>query len=224
MPRRMMKKRAYRKKPAYKRRGGQRTTLVNTSLNPTPARFITKHKYAEAVTTGTAGLNTYRWNLNSLYDPNRTGLGHQPYGYDQIGILYNRYRVISCKYVLSAISTDANIAVAVLPSNDAAPPITNVSEARENPRGKYIVQNPGGTLKVLKGNVYLPALTGRTKTQYMSGEQYQAQTGASPTELMTLNCYAQGLNDDPAFNPAPTFNILLEYTVEWFDPINQDQS
>lgn len=224
MPRRAMRKKTYRKKPAYKRRAGQRTTLVNTSLNPTPARFITKHKYAEAVTTGTAGLNTYRWNLNSLYDPNRTGLGHQPYGYDQIGILYNRYRVISCKYVLSAISTDANIAVAVLPSNDAAPPISNVSEARENPRAKYIVQNPGGTLKVLKGNVYLPALTGRTKTQYMSGEQYQSQTGASPTELMTLNAYAQGLNDDSAFNPAPTFNILLEYTVEWFDPINQDQS
>lgn len=224
MPRKSMKgrKRAYRKKPMYKRR--QRTTLVNTSLNPTPARFITKHKYAEAVSVSSAGLATYRWNLNSLYDPNRTGLGHQPYGYDQIGILYNRYRVISCKYVLSCVSTDANIAFAVLPSNDAAPPITNVSEARENPRAKYMVQNPGGALKVLKGKVYLPALTGRTKTQYMSSDNYQALTGASPTELMTLNAYAQGLNDDPVFNANPTFNILLEYTVEWFDPINQDQS
>lgn len=222
MPRKQMK-RAYRKKPAYKKRG-QRTTLVNTSLNPTPSRFITRHKYAEAITTNSLGLNTYRWNLNSLFDPNRTGLGHQPYGYDQIGILYNRYRVISAKYVLSVISDTANIAFAVLPSNEAAPPITNVSEARENPRAKYMTQNPGGTLKVLKGNVYLPSLTGRTKTQYMSADSYQAQTGSSPSEIMVLNCFAQGLNDDAAFVTNPTFNILIEYTVEWFDPINQDQS
>lgn len=224
MPRKFRgKRRAYRKKPMWKKRG-QRTTLVNTSLRPVPTRFITKHKYAEAVTLSTAGLNVYKWNLNSLYDPNRTGTGHQPYGYDQIGLLYNRYRVISCKYVVSGIADSSNIAVACLPANDTATVISNVSEARENPRCKYLVQNPGGTLKVLKGNVYLPALTGRTKTQYMSADSYQAQVGASPTELMVLNVFGQGLNDDPTFAPGITFNILLEYTVEWFDVVNQDQS
>lgn len=212
------------KKPAWKKSKGQRTVLVNTSLRPVPARFITKHKYAEAVTLSSAGLNTYRWNLNSLYDPNRTGLGHQPYGFDSLSALYNRYRVISCKYVLSCVSDTANIAFAALPANDTAVVISNVSEARENPRCKYAVQNPGGTLKVLKGNVYLPALVGRTKTQYMSSDAYQSVVTSSPSELMVLNCFAQGMNDDPVFNPTPTFNILLEYTVEWFDVQNVDQS
>lgn len=217
------KRRAYRKKPMWKKRG-QRTALVNTSLKPVPARFITKMKYAEAVTVSTPGLGIYKWNLNSLWDPNRTGIGHQPYGFDSLAALYNRYRVISCKYVLSAISNDANVAYACLPANDTATVITNVSEARENPRAKFAVQNPGGTLKVLKGNVYLPALTGRTKTQYMSADSYQATTDASPTELMVLNVFGQGLNDDPVFNPAITYNILLEYTVEFFDVKNMDQS
>lgn len=217
------RRRAYRKKPMYKKRG-QRNTLVNTSLRPIPSRFITKHKYAEALSVSTPGLGIYKWNLNSLFDPNRTGIGHQPYGYDQLSALYNRYRVISCKYVLSAISDSANIAYACLPANDTAAVISNVSEARENPRCKFATQNPGGNLKVLKGNVYLPTLVGQTRTQYMSDDRFQAIVGSSPTELCVLNVFGQGLNDDPVFNPQITYNILLEYTVEWFDIQNFEQS
>lgn len=217
------KRRAYRKKPMYKKRG-QRTTLVNNAMRPIAPRFITKHKYAEAVQVSAAGIAGYKWNLNSLYDPNRSGLGHQPYGFDQLSTLYNRYRVISCKYVLSCISDGANIQFAVLPANESLSLIGNVSEARENPRCKYAVQNPGGTMKVLKGNVYLPALVGRTKAQYMADERYQALTSTSPSEAAVLNAYAQGLNDDPTFNTNATFNILLEYTVEWFDIHTLDQS
>lgn len=219
-------KRMFKRKRGGARRWRKRqtTTLVNTSLRPIPARYITKMKYAEALSISTPGLGAYKWNLNSLWDPNRTGIGHQPYGFDQLAGLYSRYRVIACKYVLTAVSDSANISFACLPSNEAAPPISNVSEARENPRAKFATQNPGGTLKVLKGNVYLPALVGRTKTQYMADERYQAQVTASPTEVAVLNVYGQGLNDDPVFNPNITYNILLEYTVEFFDVISQEQS
>jgi len=213
-------------RPKRYRRGGQSTTLVNTSLRPVPSRFITKHKYAEAVTVSVAGCAKYLYNLNGMWDPNRTGIGGQPYGYDQLAQLYQRYRVIACKYVVSAVSGDgANIAVAALPSNEALTAlIGTVSEARMHPRAKYITQNTGGTLKMLKGNVYLPSLVGRSKAQYMSDERYQAINTANPTELAVLNLFGQGINDDPLFNANITFNILLEYTVEWFDVISQDAS
>lgn len=217
------KRRAYRKKPYMKRRG-QRTTLVNTSLRPIPSRFITKMKYAEALSISTPGMGAYKWNLNSVWDPNRTGIGHSAYGYDQLKALYNRYRVISCKYILSAISDSSNIAFACLPANDTATVINNVSECRENPRAKFAIQNPGGTMKVLKGTVYLPALAGQTKTQYMSDDRFQAIVDNNPGELLVLNVFGQGMNDDPVFNPNITYNILLEYTVEWFDIQNFDQS
>jgi len=200
-------------------------TLVNTSgLSPLPSRYISKHKYAETVTlNGLGGLQSYVWNLNSMWDPNRTGVGHQPYGYDQLSNLYNRYRVISCRYVVSGISDSAKIQVCALPSNEPSP-ISNCSEARENPRAQYIVQNPDGLLKVMKGYVSLPKLMGRTTTQYMGDDRYQADIVSSPQELALLQIYTQGLNDDPTFNPAPTINILLEYTVEWFDIKTLDQS
>lgn len=207
----------------------QQLTLYNVGLNPIPERYITKMKYAEAVTVSASGIAGYKWNLNSLFDPNRSGIGHQPYGYDQLcgpagSALYNRYRVISCKYILTVTSDSANIQFAALPANESLSLIGNVSEARENPKSQYATYNPGGIMRMLKGTVSLPKLIGRTKSQYMADDNYQAVYNASPSEVAILNCYAQGLNDDPTFNANPTFNILLEYTVEFFDRHTLDQS
>lgn len=229
-PKRFRPKRKFLKRSFYRRnlRKGT-TTLINHSLQPIPHRFVCQMKYAEAVTVSAAGMASYRWRLNSLYDPNYTGGGHQPYGFDSLcgpagTALYNRYRVIGCSYVISAVSDSSNIAFAVLPSNEIAPPITNVSEARENPMCRYAVQNPGGTLKVLKGYVDIAKLFGRTKTQYTSNPDYQAVYNANPNEVAQLGVFAQGLNDDPVFNASPTINILLTYTVELFDRHVLDQS
>jgi len=220
------KSRAYRRRRAARK---QTTTLRNTGLGPVPERFLTTMKYAEAVTVSQAGMASYKWRLNSLFDPNLTGVGHQPYGFDQLcgpvgSALYNRYRVISCKYVITATSDSANIQYAALPANESLSLINNVSEARENPKAKYTVYNPGGTMRMLKGTVSIASLMGRTKAQYMADDNYQATYAANPAELAILNVYVQGLNDDPAFNANPTINILLEFQVEFFDRHTLDQS
>lgn len=224
---RTYRKRRINRKKMYKKMKRGATTLVNASgLSPIPSRYITKMKYAQSVTLSGTGAQVYQWNLNGIWSPSRTGGpgSHQPYGYDQLATLYNRYRVFATRYVVTAISDNFNIQYAVLPSNNTLPPITNVSEARENPRCQYAVQNPGGTLKKITGKVSLPALTGRTKAQYMADDSYQSIINLNPTEIMTLGVYTQGLNDDTGSEMSRTINILLEYYVEFFDPISLDQS
>ena len=39
--------------------------------------------------------------MNSLFDPNRTGTGHQPYGFDQLSTFYNRYYVTGSKMTVT---------------------------------------------------------------------------------------------------------------------------
>lgn len=224
IPKRLGRKlmRRYRKKKS--------TTLVNTSaLSPIPPRYITKMKYAESYTLSGTGLRTQQMNLNSLFDPNRSGLGHQPYGFDQLcgpagSALYNRYRVYRCDYVISVANDTYNIQYAVLNTNDNSPPIGNVSEARENPRCKYQVQNPNGTLKVMRGSIAINSLMGRTKAQYNAADSYQAVYNASPAELAVMNIFVQGLNDDVGVSMTHTINVLLTYHVELFDPHALDQS
>lgn len=207
-----------------KKFGKQRATInINRSLQPFAQRYICKMKYATQLTNtgpGGAGWSTYRFNLNSIYDPDQTGLGHQPYGHDTLASLYNRYRVIKCSYTISAIATGATsgnmyTVCAALPSNEIHS-ISRIEDAQETPKCRFITQAPNSGLKVLKGTVHLPSLVGRSKEQYMSDDRYQATYGASPNELAILNVYT-GLLNGAAETVTTQLNVVLEYTVESFD-------
>lgn len=223
MARRM--KNIRRRKVKRGARKARTTVNVNRALQPIPQRYIAKLKYCETYAPGNAsGQSPWRLNLNSLFDPNRTGIGHQPYGHDTFATLYNRYRVIACSYVVSAFSTNGTtIQIAAIPANEefVGP---SISDYRENPRCKFAVQTPGSPLKVIKGKVYLPSLTGRTKAQYMADDRYQAQFGASPSELMILNLNTQAFDETLLTTTGTIFQVTLNYHVEMFDPKNLAQS
>lgn len=210
-------------KPRFRRR--KPTTTLNRALQPMASRYICKMKYAQTFTTDANGRYTFR--LNSIFNPDATllpgtGASHQPYGHDQMLLFYNRYRVISCGYRIQAISPGNSIPiqVAAIPANGTHI-FVNVSEMKENPRAKYVVVNAGDTAKFLSSNCYIPALMGRTKTQYMSDDLFAATMGTNPGELAILNILTNNISDVGA---AFTLNILLEYTVELYDPKNVQQS
>jgi len=108
-----------------------------------------------------------------------------------------------------------------MPGNEVVT-FTSLSEVKENPRAKYINQSIGGGLLTLSGKTYIPSLVGRNKSQYMADDRYQALVSASPNEVAVLNIVTSGTgNDTPT---AVAFNILLEYTVEFFDIKHLSQS
>lgn len=202
-----------RRRPALRRPRRGYPTNVNRSLQPIPQRYIAKMKYSESISTDITG--NYQFNLNSIFDPNRAGIGHQPYGHDTFQTLYNRYRVIACGWRIHAmVSTSANpVQVACLPANEVLT-FTSVSELRENPRARYITQNPGAPTVTLSGKQYIPSLVGRTKQQYMADDRYQAIMGQSPQELAVLNITTNTSNETIV---SQQLQVLLEYTVEFFD-------
>lgn len=205
-----------RRRGAGRRRGGQATTTVNRSLQPIPNRYICKMKYSTSIVTDAGGQ--YVFNLNSLFDPDRTGFGHQPYGYDPLAGLYNRYRVISCGWRVQqpASATGVPVIAASLPNNDNSMTFANTGEMLENPRTKYITQIPGASIQTLTGKTYLPKLMGRSKAQYMADDNYQATVLTSPSELGLL--YLQtfnGLSGSPINGIA--LLVVLEFTCEFFD-------
>lgn len=191
----------------------RRGVKVLSSLNPIPGRQIVKMKYAEAFVTNVSTAYNYAYNLNSIFDPNRTGTGHQPYGHDTLAVLYNRYRVISCSYVVQAYSGAYPIRYGVLPANEVKS-VGTIAEMVENPRSQYRLQIPGGSTTMLTGKVYLPALMGRTRAQYMADDRYQSTFGSSPSELGILNLCALA---NAEVGTDVNWSITLEYTVEVFD-------
>lgn len=205
------------KRSGYKKKG-QKLTNNNLGLQPLPSRYICKMKYSQTFTIDS--LNPIQtMNLNSIYDPDRTGSGHQPNSFDQLAALYNRYRVISTSYAIN-VTSSSPVRFCVLPTNNS-PSVATMSDACERPRAKWAIQYPGGSTQTLKGKVYIPALMGRTKTQYMADDSYQAQVNNNPSELALLNILSKDLTDGTV-----TVNgvITMTFIVEFFDIITQSQS
>lgn len=203
------------KRKQWKRKPRAPRVLVNRALAPIAQRFITKMKFAADVSTDNTGMS--RFNLNSIWDPLRSGSAtpEQPYAHDTLQSLYNRYRVISCGWRIQAPNTGGIIQVGCLPSNEVYVPSV-FSDLRENPRAKYFTQHPTGAVSTLHGKVYLPSLVGRNKAQYMADDRYQAMTGQNPSELAILNV-AVAASSGALLTTGQILNVLFEYTVEYFD-------
>jgi len=60
-----------------------------------PTRFKTKLKYCTpiTVTSGTGTCGAHVFSANGLFDPDVTGAGHQPRGFDQLISMYDHYVV-----------------------------------------------------------------------------------------------------------------------------------
>lgn len=116
------KRKSYKRKPkpTYKRKSkstsrSRKSTSVyrrpkptiQTGVLPFGLSYYAKFPFNQLSTlTSTAdGLTVNRiYRLNSLYDPDFTGVGGQPYQYDQLTGIYKRYRVHGC--LVNVLFTD----------------------------------------------------------------------------------------------------------------------
>lgn len=99
-----------RKKPRrFSRKTQSRSNLITTRIpiNPqplAPKTVIRTLRYSEAlVLDPSVSEAQYFFNANSVYDPDFTGVGHQPAGFDQLMTFYQHFEVLSSKIVWKII-------------------------------------------------------------------------------------------------------------------------
>jgi len=68
-------------------------------------RYVQTFSVTSSTTVPTFGTEQ-KFSLNSLYDPDITGSGHQPYGYDQLAALYKLYRVEGVRISITAFASE----------------------------------------------------------------------------------------------------------------------
>lgn len=222
----MAKKTYYRrkKKVQVKRKkyakGSQTTAVIGRPGSFISNKAITCLKYNERFTINLTGGTPadYQFRLNSLFDPNLTGTGHQPYGFDQLTVLYNRYRVFKTKYVIKMISgTTGNFETTIV-CNNSATSITTPDLAPESNNSKYKQWNYYNPITI-SGVINLPRLNGETSAQYKANENTQSQIGANPGEV--LNMHIVNTADTGSSVIA---DVMLCFYAEFFDPIQLPQS
>ena len=211
-------------RPKYKRRTRRPLALRNSNPNQLIApKYITTLKYSDIISppSSITGLShNWQFNINSIFDPDRTGTGHQPLGHDQLALLYYRYRVFGVSWRATFFQS-ANIgSVYAVVANDSTT-LANSSYAvmKERPHA-FIKSVSTDKPTVITGRVSLPKLNGLTSAQFKANEQTQSLFGTNPSEQFFLN-----IGGIPAATTAAfPFTVDLVFHVECFDPIPLNQS
>lgn len=158
--------------------------------DPFPPSMDCKLHYAESylLQSGTAGVvgTEQICRLSSLYDVNYSGTGAQPYGYDQITPLYNKYVVKAVDVKVTFYDPNVEGMVACLtmqPSGSSATLTgTGIDALQMQPMTwtRYIPSS-GGQSRVFRQYIKIHRLEGLTKSQFEGAiDEYASLVSQSP--------------------------------------------
>lgn len=135
-----------------------------------PDTLRTKLHYCDVVqlaaSAGAPGI--YQFRMNSLFDPDYTGTGHQPQWFDQLAAVYATYRVYAAKITATFVPNK----VADIEANDTGPYLVGITTRGGNPAfgaatygailedgnsvNDIIVDKQGGNNKRTLSNTFVP--------------------------------------------------------------------
>lgn len=225
-----LRKKYNRPRRRHQRRGkkGPRriknTSIVPLNASPVARRHLVRMKYNDTIPI--ASLNSgneysHAFRMNSTFDPDRTGTGHQPYGRDTLAALYEHYRVYKFAWFIQSPSTSDRYNICVLPYNSSTPP-ANMQLASEMPLSRVKAMGFGGCPPAtFKGSVYLPKLAGVPTVRYKSEVDYASTVATNPSEVLDLIMFIENVS---SITLTFDISVTLWYYVEWYDPLTLGSS
>jgi len=172
---------------------------------------MVKFRYSDLITIDpAAGLTaSHLFNANGLFDPNQTGTGHQPYGFDQWMAIYNHYIVesskITVKFISSNISTTStSIFIGGVALKDDTSVETDVNTIREAKSSRYTL---------------VPAQEERSVTNYFNKKTIfrnsedgvlRGTASANPSETCVFQIFVQ-----PVDYTSDTVQVKCMVTVDY---------
>ena len=181
------------------------------------------HLEPSAAVAGNAWFNTF--SLNSTFDPDRTGVGHQPWGRDQMATLYNTYRVVGCKVTVNAMNHGDNsvgdIVGMTFHNNQSFSTSTNLDELCERPLTTWALipgREKGADSKIISKDANFAKITG--SNAYLIDDTYKTGKGGSPTNEIFVTFFAHSTRplNSALTQGELTFQVTLTYDVIWTEP------
>ncbi len=188
-------------------------------------RARTKLRYVDINSISLAGLNygekIYR--LNSCFDPDYSGAGAQPLGFDQWAAFYTRYRVLAAHYKCEWASPTslAECSVGLIPNLVNTIDNTDSYVYAEPYAQSTLFSTNGGWKPVLEGEISMSKLFGLTPSE-MSEENYTALTSASPVNMAYLHVRSSTLSG--GLSGTAYFKLEIIYDVEFYGRVELELS
>lgn len=226
-----IRRRTYRRKrrPTTRKRVQRRRTIRLVKSVGQPHKVVLKLRYTDLrqVSVAASARDARTWNLNSMYDPDESGTGGQPYLHDQYSALYQRYRVFGCKVLMRCVcaSTSTNMYfphAVLVPFVGGSPSWSSTENAMQAPYAVWKTFIPNQTIATFKKYYSIASLFGVTKRHVRDEDSFSADTASNPTNRAYVQIYVD--NNDGTNAVSLQCEISLTYYVMYYQPKQQSAS
>lgn len=223
MPKRSRTKRS--KSRTGRRKRYKKNLKFKLLKSPLPKSFLTKLKYYTTVQLNPSAGGTpavHVFSGNGMYDPNITGVGNQPRGFDQFMKMFDHFTVLGSKIKarFSASGSLSEPLVVGVTKRDDLTLFSNVVDYQEYGYNKSKQVSPGtsgigfGYKPPVVTMVGTYKFLGRSKP--MSDSQLKGDAAANPIEQWFYHLYAYPVQatDSAAVN----VEVWIDYTCVFHEP------
>lgn len=223
-----MRKRVTRKGDIADHAGGGGSTLVKEPWQPVfPASITKRLRYSSTFAgacTGGAITSTQVFRANDCFDPDLTGTGHQPMGFDQLVIWYNHFCVVWAKMTIICKNTAATVPTVCLRIDGSGTPLTVIDRIVEiggcvtetlEVKGQY------GANKQLVLAADISKLQGVSRSAITADPTLRGDAATSPTEVTYFHIT---MWDTSAATGSMECDVILEQIVVFMEPRDVSES
>jgi hypothetical protein len=216
MPTKMLKQ----KKQGAKAR---RSKGLPSALQLVPTAFskiYPAYVFGSTLTEPGIGLgNYYSYRMNSIYDPDFSGVGSSAVGYGNLSLMYGLFRVKRVRVMVRAfLTTTGTATVGILPGlNSTYAASIATWQIQPNVQSKMIQGNTGGARAIAEFDVTydMAKIAGITQKQFDTDMDFTHAVTANPVRSLYLTVFAVGSS-----GAAQTcvYTIRFVYEVEVSQP------
>lgn len=202
--------------------------LTQIKRFPLPLKLKRELRYMESsigLNPGVAGTAAdYVFSANGLYDPNITGVGHQPLGFDNYMAMYEHYTVIGAKITVQFQNTETiYMAWAGIAARSGSGAIANGPQAVEN--GMCVVTplnkaDVSGDFRSLSYPLSIGKFMGRHNI--LAEDDFRGTSTANPNEEVYFHVIAFPNNAQDIGQI--TAHVVIDYIAIFTEPKNINQS
>ncbi len=187
-----------------------------------PDQFCTTLMYNDNYTIvgGTSPTGVQRFRGNSCFDPDHTGVGGQPMGFDELTNFYGYYRVRKSTVVMSLVSSSIACRITLTPTVSLVP--NSVANAMECPYTRIVDVSSSVANFSCETSMSTYKLLGVPKVAFRNDPELSAVVTANPVNTWYWTVLA--ISNDGTTNLTLRLELGIEYEVEFYGRVTLSRS
>jgi hypothetical protein len=177
-----------------------------------------------ALSSVAGAVVTYVFRANDLFDPDLTGTGHQPMGFDQMMVFYQHFCVVKARIIVTAKTESGDQCTVCVRQDASATPLTVIDRIIEF--GGLVQDQLGatgdfGSQKSLTLALDVARLQGLTSQTMLADPSLRGDAATSPTELTYFHI---SIWDAGGQSCSANLTVVLEQDAYFLEPRDATES